>query len=276
MKDSKPKIHLVVIDPQNGFMDLPKSTLPVAGANADMDRLAEFIRKHGHRLEDIHVTMDSHQVVDIAHPAWWRNAKGEMVSPFTLITADDINAGIYKPRDPGQLKRSLEYVKSLEKSGKYNLLIWPEHCLIGTWGHSVQENLMNSLLEWQRDQYAMVDFVTKGTNPFTEHYGGLLAEVPDPTDPSTQLNAGLITTLQEADIILVAGEALSHCVKETVNQIADNIGPDHIKKIKILRDATSPVGQNPGGPDFPAIAEAWLQEIQKRGVEITTTEKFFN
>lgn len=276
MSKKNVKIHLVVIDPQNDFMDLPESTLPVTGANADMDRLAEFIRKHGHRLEDIHVTMDSHQVVDIAHPAWWRDSQGKMVSPFTLIKADDIEAGIFTPRDPGQLKRSLDYTRALEKNGKYMLFIWPEHCRIGTWGHSVQKNLSDALLEWQRSQYAMVDYVTKGTNPFTEHYGGLLAEVPDPTDPSTQLNTGLITTLQEADIILIAGEALSHCVKETVNQIADNIGPDHIAKIKILRDATSPVGQNPGGPDFPAIAEEWIREIQGRGVQITTTETFFN
>ena len=66
------KVHLVIIDPQNDFMDSPQSALPVAGANADMDRLAEFIRTNGKKLEDIHVTLDSHQVVDIAHPAWWR------------------------------------------------------------------------------------------------------------------------------------------------------------------------------------------------------------
>ena len=269
------KIHLVVIDPQNDFMDLPQSKLAVAGANADMDRLATFVRTHGKRLEEIHVTLDSHQVVDIAHPAWWRDAQGKQVQPFTLIKADDIRAGIYVPRDPGQLKRSLAYAEALEKTGKYFLFIWPEHCLIGTWGHGIQENLANALNEWQRDEYAMVDYVTKGSNPFTEHYGGLMAEVPDPNDPSTQLNTGLINTLQTADIILIAGEALSHCVMATINQIADNIGEDHIGKMVILTDATSPVAQAPGGPDFPKMAADWLVDIQKRGVQVSTTTNFF-
>ena len=270
------KVHLVIIDPQNDFMDSPQSALPVAGANADMDRLAEFIRTNGKKLEDIHVTLDSHQVVDIAHPAWWRKADGTMVDAWTLIKADDIEAGIYTPRDKNQYKRSLEYARQLEKTGKYILIIWPEHCRIGTWGHGVQENLMSALLDWQRNEFAMVDFVTKGTNPYTEHYGGLQAEVPDATDPSTQLNTKLLQTLQTADIILIAGEALSHCVKETINQIADNIGEEHIKKIQILTDATSPVAKAAGTPDFPAIAQQWLHDIQQRGVQVTTTTTFFN
>jgi nicotinamidase/pyrazinamidase len=270
------KIHLVVIDPQNDFMDFDKSSLPVAGAGADMDRVAAFISAHGGKLDDIHVTLDSHQVIDIAHPAWWKDAKGQMVTPFTLITASDIEAGIYTPRDPKQRQRSLNYVKQLEATGKYNLFIWPPHCIIGTWGHGIHAGLMDALLAWQSDEYAMVNYVTKGTNPFTEHYGGLMAEVPDPEDPSTQLNTGFLEVLQKADIILIGGEALSHCVKETINQIVDNIGVDHVKKIKILSDATSPVGQAPGGPDFPAIAKSWLNEIQKKGVEVTTTTDFFN
>lgn len=271
------KIHLVVIDPQNDFMDIPnKSALPVTGANADMDRVASFIRANGHRLEEIHVTLDSHQVVDIAHPSWWRDKNGKMVTPFTLIKADDIEAGIYVPRDPGQLQRSLDYARTLEKNGKYTLFIWPEHCLIGSWGHAVQENLHAALTAWCRDEYAMIDYVAKGSNPFTEHYGAIMAEVPDPKDPSTQLNAAFIGTLQTADEILIAGEALSHCVKETIDQIVDNIGVDHVGKITILTDASSPVPQAPGGPDFPAIAKQWVADIQKKGVRVSTTTTFFN
>ncbi len=270
------KVHLVVIDPQKDFMDLPGSALPVAGANDDMNRLAEFITKYGNKLEDIHVTLDSHQIIDIAHPSWWKDANGKMVNPFTLITASDIEAGIFTTRDPKQRTRSLDYVKQLESTGKYMLFIWPPHCIIGSTGHSVQDNLMEALKKWQTIEYAMVDFVTKGTNPFTEHYGGLQAEVPDSSDPSTQLNIGLLETLQKADEILIAGEALSHCVKETINQIVDNIGVDHIKKILILTDATSPVGQAPGGPDFPAIGRQFLKDIQSKGVRLTTTTTFFS
>ncbi len=269
------KVHLLIIDPQIDFMDRADSALPVAGADADMDRLAAFIRQNGKKLDDIHVTLDSHQVIDIAHPAWWKDAHGKMVSPFTLITAADIKSGMYTPRNPAERQRSLDYVEKLEATGKYNLFIWPPHCLVGTKGHSIQENLSSALVEWQAENYARVDFVVKGFNPYTEHYGGLLAEVPDPADSTTQLNTDLLETLQKADEILIAGEALSHCVKETINQIVDNIGVDHVKKIKIMTDATSPVGQVSGGPDFPAIGRQWLHDIQQKGVGVTTTATYF-
>lgn len=268
-------IHLVCIDPQGDFMDLKGSALPVPGANADMDRLAEFIRKYGNKLEDIHVTMDSHQEIAIFHPAWWIDANGKNPDIFTLIMADDVKAGIWKTRDRQQFNRSLAYVEELEKTSKNRLCIWPPHCRIGTAGHSIQTNLMAALSEWQKKEYAMVDFVTKGTNPYTEHYGALQAEVPDAKDPQSQLNTRLLETLADADVILIAGEALSHCVKETLTQIVENIGSEHVKKIKILMDCTSCIPALPS-VDFPAITEAWLKEMKALGVETTTSTTFFS
>src|ERR1700730_12590274 len=76
------KADLVIIDPQNDFMDIKhdgsgwvgaampdgtlfRSTLPVPGALDDMRRVAKLIERVGHRLNDIHVTLDSHRVVDV-------------------------------------------------------------------------------------------------------------------------------------------------------------------------------------------------------------------
>ena len=73
--------HLLIIDPQNDFCDLPpgycptdpltglatQPALPVAGAHADMLRLASFIRAASHSIDDITITLDSHQHLDIAH-----------------------------------------------------------------------------------------------------------------------------------------------------------------------------------------------------------------
>lgn len=277
-------IHLLVIDPQVDFMDLPKSALPVTGANDDMCRLAGLVRRVGHKLTDIHVTLDSHRVIDVGHPGMWENSKGQNPNPFTIISADDIEAGIWRPRNqhckPSQFggqtlgQYMLGYARALARGGKYPLMVWPEHCLIGTPGHNVHEDLAEALRDWERKHFATTDYVTKGTNPFTEHYGALMAEVPMATDPSTGLNTAFLSVLAQADIVVVAGEALSHCVKETVTQIADNIGPEHVKKFHILTDCTSPVPQPPGGPDFPAIAKKWLKEMQARGMTLTTSDKF--
>ena len=268
------RVELLIIDPQNDFMDQPDAALPVPGATEDMQRLAAMIDRVGSKLEDIHVTLDSHRVIDVGHPGMWRNEDGEYPPPFTVISADDIARGVWVPRNPAFRSRLLSYARELEARGNYPLMVWPEHCLIGTPGHNVQPDLMAALIRWERKEFANVDYVTKGTNTFTEHYGALQAEVPDPEDPATQLNSRFLDMLAEADIIAVAGEALSHCVMSTVNQIADNIGEEHIKKFYILHDASSPVPAVPGGPDFPAIAQAWLKDMEARGMRLSTTESF--
>lgn len=270
-------IQLVVIDPQNDFCDLPDATLPVAGAVADMQRLAKFIGRVGGKLDDIHVTLDSHRLIDIAHPAWWMDQNGQQPNPFTMISAADIEAGIWTPRNPSFRSRTLDYAHALEStSDHYKIFVWPPHCLIGTWGHNVHGTLNEALQRWSDKEYAMVDYVTKGSNPWTEHYGALMAEVPDPSDPSTGLNTSFLTMLAEADVVAVAGEASSHCVLKTVRQIADNIGDAHVKKFHLLRDCMSPVGVNPGGPDFPKIAEAFLRDMKIRGMTITTSTDFLS
>ena len=268
------KVHLVIIDPQNDFMDIPNATLPVPGANADMRRLAAMVDRIGDRLDDIHVTLDSHRVIDVGHPGMWRDSDGKVPNPFTIISANDIENGIWSPRNPSFRARLLDYARTLEKNGNYPLMVWPEHCLIGTPGHNVQVDLMASLQRWEKREFANVDYVVKGTNTFTEHYGALQAEVPDPTDPSTGLNTAFLDVLAQADIVAIAGEALSHCVKSTVTQIADNIGPEHVKKFQILTDASSPVSAVPGGPDFPAIAAGWLKEMEARGMKLSTSVNF--
>jgi nicotinamidase/pyrazinamidase len=268
------KAHLVVIDPQNDFMDLPNAALPVAGAVADMDRVAAMLKRIGPKLDDVHVTLDSHRVIDIAHPGFWRDANGKQPNPFTIISHDDIKNGIWEPRTPDFRKRALDYTAALAAGSKFLLMVWPEHCLIGSWGHNVYQPLKQTLDAWERSEFANVNYVTKGTNTFTEHYGALMAEVPDATDSSTQLNGNFIAMLQDADIIGIAGEASSHCVKATIEQIVANIGVQHLAKIHILADCMSPVPQTPGAPDFPAIAQSFLKDMERQGLVLTTADKF--
>ncbi|MDD4931773.1 MAG: isochorismatase family protein [Candidatus Colwellbacteria bacterium] len=276
---SRLKVHLVIIDPQNDFCDkeIPgffKPTLAVTGGYAAMSKVAGLIDRVGKRLEDIHVTLDSHRLVDVGHPALWMDQNGKEPGWFTIISADDIAAGIWTPRVPGLRPKLLKYARELEAKKKYQITIWPPHCIIGTWGHNVHPEVNDALQRWSGKELAMVDYVTKGSNPYTEHYGALMAEVPDPTDPGTSLNTDFLKVLSEADIILLTGLASSHCVKETGDQIVNNIGTEHIKKIHILTDCTAPVAAVPGGPDYPAIAQQWLIDMQKKGVTLTTSDQF--
>lgn len=274
---SQVRIHLLAIDPQLDFIDTPGNlgSLAVVGAYGDMQRLAQFIERVGPKLDDIHVTLDTHRTFDVAHPSWWKDVNGNPPAPFTMIASKDLESQngappAWRPFDSSQqmVQRMKAYVQSLEKSGRYPLVVWPEHCLIGSPGHCIQPDLLAAVRRWEKSAIADVDYVTKGSNPYTEHYSAVKAEVPDPNDPSTQLNTGLIKTLQDADLIIIAGEALSHCVANTVRDIADNFGAENVKKMVLLRDCSSNV------TGFEKMGDDFVAEMTKRGMKVEDSKTY--
>lgn len=274
------KIHLLVIDPQNDFCDIPKSeqpivdgqkiapSLPVPGADSDMKRLSQFIQRIGDKIYDIHITLDSHNPLDIAHRIWWKNAQGQNPTPFTQISVADVENKVWVASNPLTQDYSVEYVRNLEKNGRYQLMIWPEHCLIGHWGHNIHQSVLQSLDAWASKRLELVDYVTKGSNPFTEHYSAVQAEVPMSNDPSTMLNSKLIKTLSEADEIIIAGEALSHCVANTVFDIANNFGEENIKKMILLKDCSSSV------TGFEQAGEDFVRQMTQRGMKTIVSTQY--
>jgi len=265
------KIHLLIIDPQHDFCD-PSGALFVPGAEEDMkSRLPAMVKRLGSKIDDIHVTLDCHHLVDIAHPAMWKGTDGKEPGPFTIITSQEIENGRWSPVVPSLTRRFIDYTKGLEQSGRYPLCIWPAHCLIGSVGNTVVPELFGELLEWEQKNLALVDYVSKGSNIYTEHYSAVKAEVPDPDDPSTHVNTQLVRTLMEADVLVVAGEAGSHCLANTVRDIAAEFGDDsYVSKMVLLTDATSPV------PGFEHFQDAFVQEMTARGMKLSTTIDFLS
>lgn len=261
-------IHLLVIDPQNDFCD-PNGSLYVKGAEGDIARLAKMTERLQNKIADIHVTLDSHRKVDVSHPMWWKDSSGKHPSPFTMISAADLADGRWTTTQPGAFTRSLTYLRALETGKRYPHVIWPEHCLIGDSGHNVFPALSAAVHAWEEKRFGMADYVTKGSNPWTEHFSAVQAEVPDPEDPSTQVNTGLIKTLEEADIILLAGEARSHCLANTVRDIVANFAdPRYVEKLVLLTDATSDV------PTFEQYGDAFLKDLVAKGMKTSTTVDF--
>ena len=259
-------LELLIIDPQKDICD-PKGSLFVPGAVKDIQRLSSMISRLGGKIKDIHVTLDSHHYVDIAHPIFWIDSDGKHPNPFTLISKDDVENGVWRSTNPNFQKRALEYVKTLDINSRYLLCIWPPHCLIGSEGYQVVPELFNVLTEWEKS-FKMVDYVTKGSNFWTEHYSAVQADVPDPEDPGTMLNTRLIETLERADIVVIAGEALSHCVANTVTDVANAFGDDSIKKLVLLEDATSNV------PSFEQLGIDFVNDLKSRGMQVSNSIDF--
>ncbi len=117
--------------------------------------------------------------------------------------------------------------------------------------------------------------VTKGSNPFTEHFSAVMAEVPDPADPSTQVNMPFVRSLETADILLVAGEASTHCVPNTLLDVIANFSdPTLVKKIVLLTDAMSPVANPPGTTIFSDFFTKFMRDMTAQGVRTATTVDF--
>ena len=262
------RIELLVIDPQVDFCDPARGALYVPGAEQDMARLAAMIRRVKDKLADVHVTLDSHHYIHIAHPIFWKDSRGAHPPVFTRIGRADVEDGVWTPTVPGMYRRALDYVRQLEANGRYDLTVWPPHCLIGSPGHAVFPELFAALAEWE-SRFAFVDYVTKGSNILTEHYSAVQADVPDPADASTQINTRLIRALENADTVAIAGEARTHCLAHTVRDIADNFGDDSfVRKLVLLTDASSDI------PGFEAQAQSFLGEMTRRGMQLSTTTEF--
>jgi nicotinamidase-related amidase len=269
------KLHLLIVDPQNDFCDLPAGYCPteprggrfmpalaVAGAHADMQRLAALIDAGRGGIGAITVTLDSHHRLDIAHTAFWRDAAGAPPAPYTRIAANDLRAGRYLTRDPQAFGRAQAYLDTLESSSRHIHTVWPVHCEIGTPGHNIHYDLRLALKRWEEEKSAVAVKVCKGQNPWTEHYSAFMAEVPDPDDPATLFNDVLLSRLRQADCVYIAGEAGSHCVKASVRHIVDHWPAAETKRLTLIEDCISPVG------GFEASYAEFLDTMRELGVRV--------
>ena len=94
------KIYLLLVDVQNTFC-IPGFELYVGGRSGtgavdDNQRLCEFIYRNLNVITRIGPTMDTHLAMQIFHSVFLVDEKGEHPAPLTLISAEDIEHGIWK------------------------------------------------------------------------------------------------------------------------------------------------------------------------------------
>jgi len=251
-------------------------SLYVPGAEISAANYAAFVDNYGDVLDDIHVTLDNHHIFDVAHPRFWVNAKGENPAPFTQISHNDVKNKVWEPFIPNLpiagtketlLQRMLAYTKALQDNDRYQLTIWPEHCIIGTHGAAVYESIRVALHNWETTFRAQVNYVIKGSNIYTEHYSAIQADVPDPADSTTLMNTKFINVLNTADIILISGQARTHCVPNTFFDVVTYAGDDIRKKFIFLEDTSDDV------PGFETLAKDWIDMMIKGdGMKVSDTQ----
>lgn len=280
------KICLVTVDVQNTFC-IPKFELYVAGRSGtgaidDNRRLCEFIYRNLDVITQICPTMDTHQAMQIFHSIYLVNNKGEHPAPFTLISEEDVQKGVWKfnpdlshgfhiHEDYGQ-QHLLHYTKKLKEGGKYDLTIWPYHAMLGGIGHALVASVEEAIFFHSIARFSQPDFHVKGDKPFTEHYSVLGPEVlkgPD-GEPLAQKSDKFFKKLLEFDAIIIAGQAKSHCVAWTIDDLLEDILAQDMKlveKVYLMEDCTSPV-VIPGVIDYTDLADAAFKRFADAGMHV--------
>jgi nicotinamidase-related amidase len=279
------RICLVCVDVQNTFC-IPGFELFVAGRSGtgavdDNRRLSEFIYRNLGTITEIVPTLDSHRVMQIFHPFWLVDEEGNHPEPYTLVTAEDVESGRWRinpeavesvgfEADYAQ-RQLLDYTRKLAASGKYNLTIWPYHALIGGIGHALVSAVEEAIFFHTIARSGQPALEAKGENPLTEHYSMLGPEVTTGPDGETIAgqNDALIEELMQFDAVIVAGQAKSHCVAWTIDDLLE--GDDDrdralAPRTYLLEDCTSPVVVP--GMDYTEQADAAFERFAAAGMHV--------
>ncbi len=276
------RIALVAVDVQNTFCT-PGFELFVAGRSGrgaldDSRRLCEFVYRNLGAITQVFPTLDTHQALQIFHPALLVDAEGRPPEPFTSVTAADVAAGRWRVNaaaaeglglDPDYAEAHLRYyTETLEDGGKYSLTVWPFHAMRGGIGYALVPAVEEAIFFHTVARYAPAGYQPKGDNPLTEHYSmlGPEVEVDQEGEPLGRRNQPLIEELLRFDAVVIAGQAKSHCVAWTIQDLLHDPTVQERgleEKVYLLEDCPSPVVVP--GADFTDDADAAVARFAVAG-----------
>lgn len=292
-------VALLLIDAQRDF-SFPEGTLYVGGRSGtgavdDSRRTAEFIYREMGQITSIIPTMDTHEAFQIFTPSFWVDQNGNALQPHDII---DGNMQVIRGGNPSGLRASVNpaitrdvigadnytwlqsqaefYAAELARKGKYPLYVWPEHCVLGSMGHTLVGVVQEARMFHGYVRNAQNQAQVKGGNPLTENYSIFGPEVTARWDGKgvvAQKNSAFLNLLLQNDAVLIAGQASSHCVKSSIDDLLDEITAKDsalAKKVFVLRDLMSAVVV-PGVVDFTDQADQALERYAAAGMHIVSS-----
>ena len=280
------RICLLAVDVQNTFC-IPEFELFVGGRSGtgavdDNRRLCEFVYRNLGAITQVVPSLDTHQAAQVFHAVWLVDEEGNHPAPYTLVSADDVESSRWRVNPVAAKSRGYEpeyaervlrhYTQQLAQGGKYELTIWPYHALLGGIGHALVSAVEEAFFFHAIARYSQPDFQVKGEHPLTEHYSMLGPEVaqgPNGEELAGK-NSALVKRLLTFDAVIVAGQAKSHCVAWTID---DLLTPDDAQvtwlaeRTYLLEDCSSPVVV-PDVVDYTDEADAAFERFAAAGMHV--------
>jgi nicotinamidase-related amidase len=279
------RLCLLAVDVQNTFC-VPGFELFVAGRSGsgavdDSRRLCEFVYRNLGAITQIVPSLDTHHAMQVFHAIWLVDGRGNHPAPYTLVSAEDVAAGRWRANpavaealglEPGSAQRHLaHYTRRLAEGGKYDLTIWPYHAMLGGIGHALVSAVEEAFFFHGIARRSDPEFQVKGDRPLTEHYSMLGPEVLEGPDGERlgEKNTALVAKLLTFDAVVVAGQAKSHCVAWTIDDLlqGEDLRGRLAPRTYLLEDCTSPVVV-PGAVDYTDEADAAFRRYAAAGMHV--------
>jgi len=283
--DDSFRLCLLAVDIQNTFC-IPDFELFVAGRSGagavdDNRRLCEFLYRNLGEITQVFPSLDTHHAMQVFHAIWLVDEHGDHPAPYTLVSAEDVATGCWRLNsavaealgiDIDYAERHLAYyTRRLAEGGKYDLTVWPYHAMLGGIGHALVSAVEEAIFFHGLARYTSPDFQVKGDNSLTEHYSLLGPEVTEGPDGDRLggKNTELIEKLLTFDAVVVAGQAKSHCLAWTIDDLLDDedVRERLAERTYLLEDCTSPVVV-PGVVDYTDEADAAFERYAAAGMHV--------
>jgi nicotinamidase-related amidase len=279
------RIALLAVDVQNTFC-IPGFELYVSGRSGtgavdDSRRLAEFLYRNLGAISQVFPSLDTHHAMQVFHAIWLVDAGGAHPDPYTLVSPEEVAEGRWEVNpavadevgiDLDYAQRHLvHYTRALARSGKYDLTVWPYHAMLGGIGHALVSAVEEAVFFHGIARSSRPDFQVKGDHSLTEHYSMLGPEVTEGPDGEqlASKNTALIARLLTFDAVVVAGQAKSHCLAWTIDDLlADDLVRERLaRRTYLLEDCTSAVVV-PGVVDYTDEADAAFARFAESGMHV--------
>ena len=275
------RLCLLAVDVQNTFC-IPGFELFVGGRSGtgavdDSRRLCEFVYRNLGNVTQVFPSLDTHHAMQVFHAIWLVDEHGNHPDPYTLVSAADVESGRWRANpalaealgiEPDYAERHLaHYTRRLADGGKYDLTIWPYHAMLGGIGHALVSAVEEAIFFHGIARHSHPDFQVKGDKPLTEHYSMLGPEVTEGPDGESLggHNTALVRELLGFDAVVVAGQAKSHCIAWTIDDLLDE--RRLAERTYLLEDCTSPVVV-PGVVDYTDEADAAFERYAAAGMHV--------
>jgi nicotinamidase-related amidase len=280
------RLAVLAVDVQNTFC-VPGFELFVGGRSGtgavdDNRRLCEFLYRNLGTITQIFPSLDTHHAMQVFHAVWLVDEEGNHPGPYTLISAEDVEAGRWRVN--GAVAEALgigeeyaarhlaHYSRRLAEGGKYDLTVWPYHAMLGGIGHALVSLVEEAIFFHGIARFSRPEFQVKGEAALTEHYSMLGPEVTEGPDGERLggRNIELIDKLLEFDAVVVAGQAKSHCMAWTIDDLLsdDDVRERQLaERTYLLEDCTSPVVV-PGVVDYTDEADAAFERFAAAGSHV--------